>query len=53
MLEEIIYTGLKKKMLPESVESALPGESIVKHSMFVIDVLFLCTEVPAVLHITL
>ena len=40
-------------MLPESVESALPGESEVKHSIFVIDVLFPCLEVPAILPITL
>ena len=53
ILEEIIPTGLKKKMLPESVESALPGESEVKHSIFVIDVLFPCLEVPAILPITL
>ena len=52
ILEEIIPTGLKKKMLPESVESALPGESAVKPGIFVIDVLFPCTEVPDVLPIT-
>ena len=40
-------------MMPESVESALPGETTVKHSIFVIDVLFPCTEVPATLPITL
>ena len=40
-------------MPPESVGSALPGESPVKHSVCVTDVLFLCTEVPAILPITL
>ena len=53
ILEETIPTGLKKQMPPESVASALTGESAVKHSIFVIDVLFPCTEVPAILPITL
>ena len=52
ILEEIIPIGLKK-MPPESVEYALPGESTVKHGIFVTDVLFPCTEVPAILPITL
>ena len=40
-------------MLPESVGSVLPGKNAVKHSIFVIDVLFSCTEVPAILPVTL
>lgn len=40
-------------MLPEGVESALPGESTVKHGIFVIDILFPCTEMPAILPITI
>lgn len=50
ILGEIIPTGLKE-MLPESVESGLPGES--KHGIVVIDVVFPCTEVPAILPISL
>ena len=52
ILEEIIPTGLKK-CCQKVLESALPGESAVKHGIFVIDVLFSCTEVPAILPITL
>ena len=50
ILEEIIPTGLKE-MLPKGVESGLPGES--KHGIVVIDVGFPCTEVPAILPVTL
>ena len=38
-------------MLPESVESDLLGES--KHGIFVTDDVFPCTEVPAILPVSL
>ena len=40
-------------MPPESVESALSGQDAVNHGVFVLGVLFPCTEVPAILPITL
>ena len=48
ILEEIIPKDWGKKMPPESVESALPGQDAVNHGVFVLGVLFPCTEVPAI-----
>ena len=51
ILEEIPPTGQKKKKKkpPESVASALPGKSTVKHYVFVIDVVIPWTEESATL----
>ena len=52
ILEEIIPTGLRKKVPPESVVCS-SRESAVKHGIVVIDALFPCTKLPVIMPITL
>ena len=53
ILEDIVLTGLKEQNAARKCRVCSARESAVQHSIFVIDVLFSYTEVPAIPPVTL